>query len=86
MNGRIDRDMARQTLANLPEGTSWGERPVLKHVYLPSSHAKALDMNNPLVTGMRGAGKTFWWSALQEPAVRQLVGQSSTSPTLGQEN
>ena len=28
-----------------------------------------------LVTGMRGAGKTFWWSALQNRDVRQLVGQ-----------
>ena len=24
---------------------------------------------------MRGAGKTFWWSALQDPAVRKLLGQ-----------
>ena len=75
MNGGIDRDMARQALASLPEGTSYGETPTLDHVYLPRSHAKALDMNNPLVTGMRGAGKTFWWSALQERSVRQLVGQ-----------
>ncbi len=82
MNGGIDRDMARQALANMPEGTSYGERPTLKQVYLPRSHAKALDMNNPLVTGMRGAGKTFWWSALQEPSVRQLVGQSGASSTL----
>ena len=85
MNGRVERDMARQALANLPEGTSHGERPTLKQVYLPPSHAKALDMNNPLVTGMRGAGKTFWWSALQEPSVRQLVGQSSASSTLDEE-
>ena len=82
MNGGIDRDMARQALANLPEGTSYGETPTLKQVYLPRSHAKALDVNNPLVTGMRGAGKTFWWSALQESSVRQLVGQSSDSSTL----
>ena len=26
-----------------------------------------------LVTGMRGAGKTFWWTALQDAAVRELV-------------
>ena len=26
-----------------------------------------------VITGMRGAGKTFWWSALQERSVRQMV-------------
>ena len=80
----IDRDMARQAFANLPEGTSWGERPALKQVYLPSSHAKALDMNSQLVTGMRGAGKTFWWSALQECSVRQLVDQAGVSSALNE--
>ena len=82
MNGGIERDVARQALANLPEGTSYGEHPTLKQVYLPRSHARALDMNNSLVTGMRGAGKTFWWSALQEPSVRHLVGQAGASSTL----
>ena len=76
--------MARQAFANLPEGTSWDERPALKQVYLPSSHAKALDMNNQLVTGMRGAGKTFWWSALQESSVRQLVDQAGASSALNE--
>ena len=84
MIGRVDRDMARQAFANLPEGTSWGERPALKQVYLPASHAKALDMNNQLVTGMRGAGKTFWWSALQERSVRQLVDQAGVSSALNE--
>ena len=35
-----------------------------------------------LVTGMRGAGKTFWWSALQNRDVRQLVGQPGKRSTL----
>ena len=39
--------------------------PPPKHIYLPPSHLKAMDPDNILVTGMRGAGKTFWWSALQ---------------------
>ncbi|MBF0625515.1 MAG: hypothetical protein HQL82_11995 [Magnetococcales bacterium] len=34
------------------------------HLYLPSSHLRALDPKAPLVVGMRGAGKTFWWQAL----------------------
>ncbi|MCY3845236.1 MAG: hypothetical protein OXH69_17040 [Acidobacteria bacterium] len=27
------------------------------------------------MTGMRGAGKTFWWTALQKPSVRRLLAQ-----------
>lgn len=64
----------REALAALPEGTGRGETPSPEHVYLPRSHLKAIDPDNPLVTGMRGAGKTFWWSALQNPDVRELVG------------
>ena len=74
VSSQIERDETRRALAELPEGTSYGARPTLEEVYLPSSHAKALDLNNLLVTGMRGAGKTFWCSALQEPDVRRLVG------------
>ena len=67
---------AREALATLPEGTSHGESPEPEHVYLPPSHVKAMDPNTLLVTGMRGAGKTFWWSALQDRGVRQLVGRN----------
>ena len=41
-----------------------------------------MDPNCLLVTGMRGAGKTFWWSALQHGTVRQLVGRHTTHSTL----
>lgn len=72
---KIDIRMAREALANLPEGTNHGEPPPLESVYLPRSHTKAIDPNTVLVTGMRGAGKTFWWSALQQPEVRRFLGQ-----------
>ena len=71
----IDVARARAALADLPEGTSHGDSPALRDVYLPRSHQKAMDPNNMLVIGMRGAGKTFWWSALQNPQIRQLVGR-----------
>lgn len=71
---KIDIQTARSALANLPEGTSHGEPPPLKSVYLPRSHTKAIDPNTVLVTGMRGAGKTFWWSALQQSEVRKFLG------------
>jgi len=53
-------------------------------VYLPRSHLKAMDPNTPLVTGMRGAGKTFWWSALRNRAVRRIVDQANTPSRLGE--
>lgn len=75
----IDVEVARAALAGLPEGTSYDESPAPEEVYLPPSHLKAMDPNNMLVTGMRGAGKTFWWAALQQAAVRKLIGQTVRS-------
>lgn len=72
----IDVQAAREALAGLPEETSYGDEPELARVYLPPSHVKAMDPNVALVKGMRGAGKTFWWTALQQPNVRRLVRRS----------
>lgn len=74
---RIDAQLAREAIAQLPDGKSYGESPTLRDVYLPRSHLKAMDLNIPLVTGMRGAGKTFWWRALQQRGVRRLIDVSS---------
>ena len=83
MTSAIDPEKGRAALADLPTGTSRGQTPTSKDVYLPPAHVKAMDPDNLLVTGMRGAGKTFWWSALQDRSVRQLIGQSAERPTLG---
>lgn len=70
----------RQALADLPEGTSHGDAGLsVVDVYLPRSHLKAMDPNASVVVGMRGAGKTFWWQALQNSNVRLLVGKSKLS-------
>lgn len=62
----------------LPEGTSaHGQAPDLRYMHVPSSHAKALHPDTLLVLGMRGAGKSFWWAALQEPQHRALLEQVS---------
>ena len=68
-------ETVRRALAELPDETRYGTTPTLRDIYLPRSHLKALHPDSPLVTGMRGAGKTFWWSALQDPYVRGLVGE-----------
>ncbi|HMV67744.1 MAG TPA: hypothetical protein PKA64_12925 [Myxococcota bacterium] len=43
------------------------------HVYVPWRHWRALSTDNMLVRGIRGVGKTLWWRALQEPAIREVV-------------
>ena len=73
----IDPQTAREALLELPDVTSHGDPPAPAQVYVPPSHLKALHPDNLLVTGMRGAGKTFWWRALQDEAVRALVGQQT---------
>ena len=75
MTDAIDAAVARSAICALPDGTSHGDDPVPEQVYLPRSHLKALDPNTLLVIGMRGAGKTFWWSAFQDLAIRRLLGQ-----------
>jgi hypothetical protein len=58
-----------------PDVSSHGGAPDPRFVYLPPAHVKALRPDSMVVIGMRGAGKSFWWSALQEPRVRALVSQ-----------
>lgn len=41
--------------------------------YVPPSHAKALDPENAVVEGIRGAGKSFWWAALSSNEHRKFV-------------
>lgn len=65
----------RQALEALPDETSHGEPPVPANVYFPQSHLKAMHPDVAVVTGMRGAGKTFWWGALQQEAIRKLIGE-----------
>ena len=66
-------DLVRQALAGLPQGTNHGGPPAVQEVYFPRSHVRALDPNNMVVTAMRGAGKTFWWRALQSEDVRRFI-------------
>ncbi len=74
----------RLALTGLPDETSHGRAPAPDVVYVPPSHRKALHPNVMLVKGMRGSGKTFWWSALQNPRVRTLLASlTARSPLTG---
>ncbi len=68
-----DVETVRIALSMLPETTSHGTAPPPASVYIPPSHRKAMHPDTMLVTGMRGSGKTFWWSALQDREIRGLL-------------
>lgn len=40
-----------------------------------------MDADRSVIIGMRGAGKTFWWNALQDTEVRRLVGEAVSRPS-----
>lgn len=44
-----------------------------KNLYVPTTHHRALNPDTMLVVGIRGAGKSFWWAALQSAAHRKIV-------------
>ncbi len=39
-------------------------------IYIPQSHARALDPDISIVVGIRGAGKSFWWQTLTNQTIR----------------
>jgi hypothetical protein len=41
--------------------------------YVPPSHARALDPENTLVEGIRGAGKSHWWAVLNSEQHRDYL-------------
>ena len=84
MPSRFNAPIARNALVKLPQGTSHGQLPLPQDVYLPRSHLKAIEPDVLLVAGGRGAGKTFWWSALQNAAVRRFLAQSGERTSLNE--
>ena len=41
--------------------------------YVPPSHARALDPESAIVEGIRGAGKSFWWTVLNSEQHRKFI-------------
>jgi hypothetical protein len=65
----------------LPTVTASGasDRVEPRFHYVPERHARALSRDVAIVRGIRGAGKTLWWSALQGEDDRQRVAQRIAS-------
>ncbi len=65
----------RSVMADFPPLESHApQTPIdLTEIYLPKSHAAALDPDRSLVIGNRGMGKSFWASALVNPDSRRRI-------------
>jgi hypothetical protein len=58
----------------LPWDTAvYGQTPDLRNMFTPAGHSRALHPDAMLVVGIRGAGKSFWWTVLQSEEHRQMV-------------
>lgn len=65
------RHLLRQAiLSSIPVEPSQYNQVSPQFVYVPSPHLRAIDPNAMLVEGIRGAGKSFWWFALQSETLR----------------
>lgn len=66
------RQGIQEAAATLDQAQASSSQPPA-FTYVPPTHARALDPEATLVEGMRGAGKSFWWSLLASPAHREFV-------------
>lgn len=58
----------------LPKTTSLhGSMPERRYVYIPPSHVKALYLENSLVIGGRGVGKSYWTASLVSEEIRNQL-------------
>jgi len=61
-----------EAASSLDQAQVSGQQPA-GFTYVPPTHARALDINATLVEGMRGAGKSFWWSSLASQPHRAFI-------------
>lgn len=74
MNNQVIREAVKLALPR--ETSTYGQPPNSSNVYIPPSHIKALRLECNLVIGGRGVGKTFWSAALNDRAIRDLLGKA----------
>jgi len=65
------RELLRNALPT--ESAEYGAPPPAHQFYVPKTHARALQINIPVVLGDRGMGKSYWWAALQSREHRGLL-------------
>lgn len=74
-------DLIRSTPEDAQAAENAGDLPA-SGLYIPASHLKALSPDKPLVVGMRGAGKSYWWLQLQKPELLPLIYGSKTTSSI----
>jgi len=75
MSKSVTQELRHAIVAALPADTSLHDgSPEAKHVYVPPSHIRALRLENDLVIGGRGVGKSFWGAALRDETIRRMLG------------
>ena len=87
MSQPFPKRATRQALVEaLPENDQASSSPSapVAYTYVPPSHARALDPENTLVEGIRGAGKSFWWAALNSEPHRKYVASVFPETRIGE--
>ncbi|GHC81885.1 hypothetical protein GCM10007320_24610 [Pseudorhodoferax aquiterrae] len=77
------RSGIRQAAAVLAQDQATSSRPEA-FTYVPPTHARALDLDATLIEGIRGAGKSFWFSLLASPKHLSFVRASFPEARLPQ--
>lgn len=73
MNQPFPKEPLRRAMDALPEVDQTSPSENVAYTYVPPSHARALDPENTLVEGIRGAGKSFWWMTLASQPHREYI-------------
>lgn len=87
MSTRIrTRDLRELIRDALPvESAEYGAPPPRHQFFVPKSHARALQINIPVVLGDRGMGKSYWWAALQSREHRGLLARTAPDVRIREE-
>lgn len=77
------RSGIKEAAAVLAQDQATSNRPEA-FTYVPPTHARALDLDATLIEGIRGAGKSFWFSLLASPRHLSFVRSSFPEARLPQ--
>jgi hypothetical protein len=77
------RELIRDALP--VESAEYGAPPPRHQFFVPKTHARALNINIPVVLGDRGMGKSYWWAALQSREHRGLLARTAPDVRIREE-
>jgi hypothetical protein len=89
MKSPFDASFMRDAIRNALQDTDQASaEPNLEpgFSYVPHSHALALDADISIVSGIRGSGKSFWWTYLGSPRHQAYLAQAFPEISRNKEN